>query len=91
MIEYGTVEVGGIPYVCPIRSVTVSRDRTVLNVTQWDQNMRIYGPYSTLMSDATFENYHRFRSESRILTGRAGGGAIVLFEAWGLVGAEEGI
>ena len=67
VIEYGTAEVGGIPYVCPIRSVTISRARSVIEVKEWDQSFRTYGPYSTVLNDATFDNYHRFRSDARIL------------------------
>jgi VWFA-related protein len=68
MIEYGATEIGGIPYVCPIRSVTVSHTRSVTDVRQWDQSFKTYGPYWTLLSDATFDDYHRFRSDARIIT-----------------------
>ena len=68
MIEYGTTEIGGIPYVCPIRSVTISHTRAVTDVRQWDQSFKTYGPYWTMLSDATFDDYHRFRSDARIIT-----------------------
>jgi len=42
-IEYGTAEVGGRPYVCPIRSVTISRGRSVIEVREWEQSFRTYG------------------------------------------------
>jgi len=69
MIEYGPVEIGGRRYICPSRSVTLYKVRSVTIVTEWDQAFRTYGPYSTLMSDATFSGYHRFRSDAQMLPG----------------------
>ena len=68
MVEYGPVEIGGKIYTCPKRSVSISMS-----------DMRFAGgaavlepdpiPGATLLNDVTFDNYHQFRSESRILTG----------------------
>ena len=69
LIEYGPVEIGGITYICPVRSVAISRGRTVRVMQEWAESFSTYGPYETMLNDVSFGNYHVFRSESRILTG----------------------
>jgi hypothetical protein len=64
MVEYGTVLLGGLPYTCPLRSVSISRGRSI----QMFRLFKTFGPYVTLLNDVTFEQYHLFRSESRVLT-----------------------
>jgi hypothetical protein len=55
MVEYGPVEIGGKTYICPLKSVSISRLESPLK-----QEL-------TQLSDATFGSYHLFRTESRIL------------------------
>ena len=69
VIEYGPVEIGGTTYICPLRSVSVARARTLISLKEWDQDFMSFGPYRTRMNDMRFSNYHVFRSESRMLTG----------------------
>ncbi len=69
MIEYGPVEIGGKTYICPVRSVSISRGRSVIVLTEWDESFRTYGPYTTMLNDVAFEQYHMFRAKSRMLTG----------------------
>jgi hypothetical protein len=69
MIEYGPVEIGGKTYICPVRSVSISRGRSVTDLTEWDESFRTYGPYATMLNDVAFEGYHIFRTKSRMLTG----------------------
>ena len=69
MIEYGPVEIGGKTYICPVRSVSISRGRSVTALTEWDESFRTYGPYATMLNDVAFEGYHMFRAKSRMLTG----------------------
>jgi len=69
MVEYGPVEIGGKTYICPRRSVVIMRGRTVSTLTVWDQTFDIYAPYETLLSDITYNDYHRFGSEARMLPG----------------------
>lgn len=71
MIEYGPVEIGGRTYVCPLRSVTVVRGRSVRVLSDWDEAYKVYGPYATMLNDVSFDRYHVFRSESHVLTGFA--------------------
>lgn len=37
MIEYGSVEIGGNTYICPVRSVSILRARSVIVLTEWDE------------------------------------------------------
>jgi VWFA-related protein len=69
MIEYGPVEIGGKTYFCPIRSVSIVRGRSVRVLSEWDEAFRIWGPYGTMLNESSFDDYHMFRSESRMLTG----------------------
>jgi VWFA-related protein len=69
MIEYGPVEMGGKNYICPLRSVSILRARSVRILSNWDEWFRIYGPYATMLNDINFDGYHIFRSNSRVLTG----------------------
>lgn len=67
MIEYGPVEIGGRSYICPLRSVSVVRTRSVRVLTDSGDAFRTYGPYSTMLNDISFDDYHIFRSESHVL------------------------
>ena len=69
MIEYGPVEIGGKTYFCAIRSVSILRGRSVRLLSEWDAAFRTWGPYGTMLNEISFDQYHLFRSESRILTG----------------------
>ncbi|MGC2477928.1 MAG: VWA domain-containing protein [Candidatus Sulfotelmatobacter sp.] len=68
MIEYGPVQIGGKTYMCPVRSVSISRGRSVTTLTEWDESFRTYGPYATMLNDFAFEHYHVFRAKSHVLT-----------------------
>ena len=67
MIEYAPVEIGGRTYVCPLRSISIVRGRSVRVLTEWDEAFRTYGPYATMLNDITFDHYHVFQSESHVL------------------------
>ena len=67
MIEYGPVEIGGKTYICPLRSISIVRGRSVRILSEWDEFFRTYGPYATMLNDITFDRYHIFRSESHVL------------------------
>ena len=69
MIEYGSVEIGGKSYYCPLRSVSIMRSRSVFVPSEWNESFRSYGPYATMLNDMSFDRYHVFGSESRILSG----------------------
>jgi hypothetical protein len=69
LVEYGPVEIGGKTYICPVKSVSISRSRTVsvLGLTGWDESFRTYGPFATSLNDVAFDGYHIFRAESHML------------------------
>ena len=67
MIEYAPVEIGGRTYVCPLRSISIVRGRSVRVLSEWDESFRTYGPYATMLNDITFDHYHVFQSESHVL------------------------
>lgn len=69
MIEYGPVPIGGKTYICPVRSVSLSRARSVAVLTEWDESFRTYGPFATLLNDVAFDGYHLFRAESHMVIG----------------------
>lgn len=69
MIEYRPIAIGGQTYFCPLRSVSMERSRSVDVLSEWDEFFRSYGPYTTMLNDISFDRYHMFRSESRILSG----------------------
>jgi len=78
MIEYGPVEIAGKSYICPVKSVSISRGRSVAVLSEtlkdrekiaWHESFRTYGPYATMLNDTTFDAFHVFRADSHMLTG----------------------
>jgi VWFA-related protein len=69
MISYGPVEIGGKSYICPERSVSIVRMRSIAMLFEWDEGFRTYGPWDTLVNDITYRGYHMFRGESRMMPG----------------------
>jgi hypothetical protein len=67
LVEYAPVLIGGNPYICPTRSVSLSRGRSLIQIHEWGQAFRVYGPFQTMLNDVAFGDYHMFRSEARIL------------------------
>ena len=73
LVEYAPVEIAGQQYVCPTKSVSISRAMNRVNVQQGqcvDYNCRpdayVY-PKDTAVNDTAYHSYHIFRSEMRIL------------------------
>jgi hypothetical protein len=73
MVEYGPVEIGGMTYICPVKSVALSRAVVIhKQYSGLNPTVAVYtdvGPPQTMVNDVTFEQYHLFRSETRILSG----------------------
>ncbi len=62
LVEYGAVEIGGSSFICPVRSLALSR--TLLSAEAST------GPEaSEWLNETLFTNYHRFVGTTRILTG----------------------
>jgi VWFA-related protein len=69
MIAYGPVEIGGKTYICPQRSVSIMRTRSLAMLGEWDESFLTYGPWATLVNDISYADYHMFRGESRVMPG----------------------
>ena len=69
MVEYGPEALGGKTYICPRRSVEVSRGRTERELHEWGMVFSLYSYFETMINDVTFGGYHKFGSEARILPG----------------------
>ena len=69
MVEYGPEELGGKTYICPQRSVEISRGRSERELHEWGMVFSLYGYFETMINDVTFGGYHKFGSEARILPG----------------------
>ncbi|MGD0632325.1 MAG: VWA domain-containing protein [Terracidiphilus sp.] len=69
LVEYGLVDIGGMKYVCPVRSISMMRLRAALDAFEWDESFLTYGPYATMLNETEFSNYRLFRGTARILPG----------------------
>jgi VWFA-related protein len=69
MVEYGPEELGGKTYICPQRSVEISRGRSERELHEWGMVFSLYSYFETMINDVTFGGYHKFGSEARILPG----------------------
>jgi VWFA-related protein len=69
MVECGPEELGGKTYICPQRSVEVSRGRSERQLHEWGMGFNLYGYFETMINDVSFGGYHKFGSETRILPG----------------------
>lgn len=69
MVEYTPVMIGGTTYFCPTRSVTVSRQRTTMDIHEWSESFKVYAPFETVLSDMAYQKFHLFHSVSRLLPG----------------------
>jgi hypothetical protein len=69
MVSYGPVQIGGKTYIVPLRSVNIWRGRSSAMLLQWDVGFVAWGPYATQMNVFTFDQYHVFRGNARILPG----------------------
>jgi VWFA-related protein len=69
MVEYGPEELGGKTYICPQRSVEISRGRSERELYEWGMVFSLYSYFETMINDVTFGGYHKFGSQARILPG----------------------
>jgi hypothetical protein len=73
LVEYSAVEIGGKSYICPARSISISKAIEVVSreVASPDGKATytvLAGmPDVTSINDVVFDNYHQFRGEMRIL------------------------
>jgi VWFA-related protein len=69
MVSYGPMEIGGKMYVVPLRSVAMTRSRSIAALLQWNGLFFTWGPYETQMNVFTFDQYHLFHGTARVLPG----------------------
>ena len=69
MVEYGPQVLGGRTYICPARSVSISRQRVIMDMHGWSESYKVYAPFETLLNDVAFDKYHLFRPTVRMLPG----------------------
>jgi hypothetical protein len=79
LVEYGPVEIGGRPYICPVRSVAILVDNAVPTSTVQSLGSGRISPTisneflpahtQTQVDDVAFTQYHLFRAESRMIVG----------------------
>lgn len=68
-VEYETVQIGGTPYICPVRAVALSQ----VPVFSTHMGKIIKLPMmQTRLNDITFTRFHLFRAEMKILPDSAG-------------------
>jgi len=69
MVEYSPLMIGSTLYFCPTRSVTISRQRTTMDIHEWGEHFKVYAPFETILSDMTYQKFHLFHPTSRLLPG----------------------
>ena len=72
LVDYGPVEIGGVPYICPVKSVAFSQVRMVVQELDFKTGAEVgksLGPAKMYLNEVLFKDYHRFRAETRILAG----------------------
>jgi hypothetical protein len=83
LVEYGPVEIGGKTYICPVKSVSITRAVTLVfhgslfyvdkkgqpdaTGNKLKHTESVSEPRVTAINDVVFDSYHMFRAESRIL------------------------
>lgn len=72
LVEYGRMEIGGVTYICPVKSVALSQVRMVISELDFTTGATVsssLGEPQTYLNEVLFKQYHLFRAETRILTG----------------------
>jgi hypothetical protein len=68
VVEYAPTEVAGRTVILPVKSMSLLAAHTTAPPAGMHM-AQPSGPAKTFLNDVTFENYHQFRGEMRILTG----------------------
>jgi VWFA-related protein len=69
LVEYRSVVKDTRTFICPSRSISISRQRRTKVIEEWGEGFKLYAPFETLLNEMRFEKYHFFGSSSRILPG----------------------
>jgi hypothetical protein len=75
LIDYSSVEIGGMTYICPVKSMLIAEipDPDFTKPRDQEKLNRKYGllepPQKEYLSDSIFDEYHLFRADAKILPG----------------------
>lgn len=72
LVDYGPVEIGGVTYICPVKSVAYSQVRMVVFDRDFNTGAVLsssLGVPRSYLNEVLFTHYHLFRAETRILSG----------------------
>ena len=70
VVEYGTVEIGGRTYFCPIKSISSTQAQTLqFNPRYLTPVAEQLQPLKTWLNNVSFEQYHVFRAETNVVAG----------------------
>ena len=84
LVEYGGVEIGGEIYICPVKSISISRAPALppnaYEMARYrgelvEQGKQTLERLQTSLNEVVFEQYHLFGSDARVLTGDQRGAA----------------
>ncbi len=67
MVEYGLVAIGGETYLCPVKSVSLSKTMSSMADTSGKGKFVDLEPPTTSINEVVFNEYHLFRGDMRIL------------------------
>lgn len=68
LVDYGPVTLGGTAYICPLRSISLARAQVVQRDPTYKYAVaNQLQPLRDSLSQTTFDDYHLFRAEARIL------------------------
>ena len=90
LVDYGTVEIGGRQYVCPLSSIstTVAESVQIDPVYHYALANQIQ-PLKTAMNETAFVDYHVFRADTRIVTNQAANAQKPTGEPTGEIGKPQ--
>ncbi len=74
LVEYANVEIGGKSYICPVKAVSLTTAQMVQLSPGGYPLAHQVQPLKTMLNHVTFDEYHVFRSDSRMLTAANGEG-----------------
>jgi hypothetical protein len=69
MVEYRPEVKDQRTFICPSRSVSISRHRRTMVIDEWAESFKLYAPFETLLNEMRFEKYRIFGTTSRVLPG----------------------
>lgn len=76
MVEYGPVQLGGVTYICPLKSVSITHEVAAASMSAGmspgrrgaSRSIHVLEPAeATAINDVAFTHYHRYRAELRLV------------------------